>query len=463
MQKNDRFIVNLDILPRTNYGVDWDNVYEIEVYFMDDEKTYILKVEDIIKDKNIKILLSYNGIKYKRYLQSGQMLNGNLQQIFNYFEIRGNKLRAYKKSEDDTYWIGTTVNDEEFYFNGEHSEEIMKYNWHISNGYIVGKIKNSKYIRLNRMVLNVTDRNIVVNHRGGNKMDNRVEMLSLSDHEDNMKELLPSINNNTGITGLSYNENNNKYNISCSVNGFSYCRTYDRKDESLIDLLIIQRNYGYRHNEGLYYMLVNISEDYINELINQVEESISKRKTNPIINKNRFELSEDGSFYYMYDKNDRRCKVSVKDLELVKQGNWRYVLNNGKEYFSGEIIWNGKRKGIFLHRFLFDLTDTKYRHWYIDHLNGDGINNTRDNLVITDAEGNGLNKKREKIEVCSNNKFQSSIKSNGKYYYKRCDTYDETVKWRDETIKMLLNKRLQFKSKDELDNYINSKNLIINS
>jgi hypothetical protein len=63
MRKNIRFIINRAILPKGKInGVDWWNVKEIEVYFTDDENTYILKVEDIIKDKNYsyKILLSYN-------------------------------------------------------------------------------------------------------------------------------------------------------------------------------------------------------------------------------------------------------------------------------------------------------------------------------------------------------------------------------------------------------------------
>ena len=89
MQKNERFIVNKEILPKTKRGgIDWFNIKEIEVYFTDDEKSYTLQVEDIIKEQNIRILLSYNGINYKKYLQSGQVLNGNLEYMFNCFFIR---------------------------------------------------------------------------------------------------------------------------------------------------------------------------------------------------------------------------------------------------------------------------------------------------------------------------------------------------------------------------------------
>ena len=461
MGKNIRFIINREILPKGKLGgIDWFNTKEIEVYFTDDEKTYILKIEDIIKDNGVtKILLSYNGISYRSHLQSGQILNGNLETVFSYYNIRGNKLRPYKLSDDGTYWIGVTNKGAEFYFNGEYSEKIMKYNWRISNGYVV-RNKTSKddreNKRLNRIVLNITDRNIVVNHIGGNKMDNRIEKLSISNHEDNMKELLPSILNNTGITGLTHNEKNNKYNISCNINGFSYISTYKTKNEALIDLLIIQRHYEYRHNESLYYMLNEVSQEYIDKLIENVKSNIKNRKLNPIICKNRFELSEDGSFYYMYDKDDNRCKISTEDLELVKQGNWHHTLNNGKDYFSGSIIWNGKRKGIFLHRFLFDLINPKYRCWYVDHLDRNGLNNTRENMVITDAEGNGFNKKGENIEI-----------KNGRYMFRTqtkkiteavmFDTFDEAKDYKNFIMGKLMSERLQFKSKEELDKYLQTK------
>ena len=458
MGKNNRFIVNKEILTKTKQGgVDWLDNKEIEVYFTDTKESYILKVEDTLKDKNniTKLLLSYSGINYKKYLQVGQVLNGNLEHLFSHWDIRGNKLRPYRLSDDGTYWIGIASNDKEFYFKGKNSEEIMKHSWYISNGYLVCTFtKDNIYntIRLNRLVLNAIDRNVVVNHCGGNKMDNRIEMLSLSDHEDNMKELLPSKLNNTGITGLSFK--NNKYNISCSVNGFSYTCEYYNTDEALKDLLIIQRNYGYRHNENLYYMLDNITEDYIDTLVSKVENNISKRKTNPIVCKNTFELSEDGLFYWMYDKNNKRCKISIEDLELVKQGNWRYALNNSKEYFSGDIICDGKRKGIFLHRYLMELIDTKYKHWYVDHLNSNGLNNTRENIVITDAQGNGINKNRKDIKIEDNNTYRCKIVLNKKKYFKTFHTYEEAMKCRDEIIVELMKNRVEFRTKEELDNYL---------
>jgi hypothetical protein len=456
MAKNDRYIVNKKILPKKFGVINWQNTKEIEVYFKDDEKTYVLQVEDVVKDKNKinKILLSYNRKQYKRYLQVGQVLNGNLEIVFNYFGIRGNKLRPYRLSDDGTYWIGITDKGEEFYFNGENSEEIMTYNWHISNGYLIGA-KNRVVVRLNRMVLGITDPNIIVNHCGRNKMDNRVEMLSISDHEDNAKELSPSILNNTGITGLT-KVNENKYRIQCTVNGFSYTGIYNEKNKALIDLLIIQKNYDYRHNENLYHMLDNISEDYINTLINKVELSISNRKVNPIICKNRFELSEDGSFYYMYDKNNNRCKISIEDLELVKQGNWRYTLNNGKEYFSGDIIYQGKRKSLFLHRFLMDLIDPKYRHWYVDHFDSNGLDNTRENIVITDAKGNGLNKQRKDVNELKD-KYKYSVRTADMICHKVFKTPEEGREWVESIKKELMKNRIEFKSRKELDEYLKSK------
>lgn len=453
MAKNERFIVNKEILPKNNCGISWSEVKEVEVYFTDNKKNYILKVEDIIKDKNntTKLLLSYNANPYNKYLQVAQISNGNLEIVFNYFGIRGNKLRPYRLSDDGTYWIGITDKGEEFWFNGDNSKEIMKRNWCINNGYLISA-KHRINIRLNRMVLDITDRNIVVNHCGGNKMDNRVEKLSMSDYEDNAKELSPSIHNNTGITGLMLNKNNT-YKISCTVNGFSYTHIYKTKDEALIDLLIIQRHYCYRHNENLYYMLNDIETEYIDKLIEKIEDNTNKRKVNPIICKNRFELSEDGSFYYMYDKKNNRCKISIEDLELVKQGNWRLMINNGKEYFSGDVLFEGKRKGIFLHRFLMDLIDPKYRHWYIDHFDGNGLNDTRENIVITDAQGNGLNKKRKDISELKD-KYKYSVRTPDMICHKVFEDPEEGRKWVEDIVKELMKNRIEFKSRKELDEYL---------
>lgn len=127
MGKSNRFIVNREIVPKKKSGkIDWFSTKEIEIYFTDNNKNYILKVEDIIKDENkiTKMLLSYNGISYKKHLQVVQVLNGNLELVFNYFNIRGNKLRSFRLSDDGKYWIGVTDKNEEFYFNGENSEEI---------------------------------------------------------------------------------------------------------------------------------------------------------------------------------------------------------------------------------------------------------------------------------------------------------------------------------------------------
>jgi hypothetical protein len=38
MGKNNRFIINRETLPKTNCGIDWSSVKEIEVYFTDDER-----------------------------------------------------------------------------------------------------------------------------------------------------------------------------------------------------------------------------------------------------------------------------------------------------------------------------------------------------------------------------------------------------------------------------------------
>jgi hypothetical protein len=158
----------------------------------------------------------------------------------------------------------------------------------------------------------------------------------------------------------------------------------------------------------------------------------------------------------MYDKNNNRCKISIEDLELVKQGNWRYTLNNGKEYFSGDIIYQGKRKSLFLHRFLMDLIDPKYRHWYVDHFDSNGLDNTRENIVITDAKGNGLNKQRKDVNELKD-KYKYSVRTADMICHKVFKTPEEGREWVESIKKELMKNRIEFKSRKELDEYLKSK------
>lgn len=371
-------------------------------------------------------------------------------------------LNEFRLSDDEKYWIGTTQRGDEFYFDGDEKtvEYIKSFTWRKT---IQGYFQNSKGEKLHRVVMSVNDDNIFINHIGGNKNDCRKHMLSISDSLDNSKEKKPSKRNGTGIVGLMKRGRQDKYVGSIKINDLSIYSKYKEKDEAIIDLLIMQKHYGFRHNQHLYYLLEDIRSDRYNEVINNCERQLNKTTKHRICSGNRIEISEDGTYYWVYDddneKHNSRFKVSINDIELVKLGKWHISYdkdNSFKQYVHGAVVIDGKRKTIKLHRYLMGILDLKYKNWFVDHVNGDGLDNRRENLFITDAKGNGH-------------------KSGSKGYYERKERpgayrvnmtlggirYDKTFYNEVDAIQFVKEKReyffatrVQFQNKEELDKYL---------
>lgn len=367
----------------------------------------------------------------------------------------------FELSEDGTYWIGYTQNGDVFYFNGDSDtvNYIKSNTWRkLPQGYF----QNNKGEKLHRVVLGITDKNIFVNHIGGNKYDNRKEKLSLSNCLDNSKEKKISSRNQTGIIGLM--KRRDKYVGNIKINDISLYSKYKEKDEALIDLLIMQKHYGFRHNENLYYMIDNIDKKRIKEVIDNCERQLNKKRNDEIISKNKYELSEDGNYYWIYDddlnKEINRFKISKEDLDKVLLGKWHIAYdksNDSKLYVHGSIIVDGKRKTVKLHRYLMDLLDVKYKNYFIDHKNGDGLDNRKENLCITTPLGNG-HKKNHKGYKIRNNINEKTYRVVRKIYGVKYDKTFKTIEEAEEYIKYLDNlikeNKPLWENKKELDEYL---------
>lgn len=371
----------------------------------------------------------------------------------------GNKKRIktkFKLSEDGTYWIGTTSRNHEFWFDGD--KEIVEYikscSWRKLN---TGYFQNGKGERLHRVVMKALDKpDIFINHLGGNRWDNRRNKLTISDCSDNSKEKKTYKGNNSGIIGLL--KRKNKWVGNVKANNVSIYSRYKTKEEALIDLLIMQRHYGFRHNESIYYLLDDISQDRIDEVISNCERQLNKKRDDKICSKNKLKLSKDKNFYWVYDKNNNKFKISVEDKDKMLKGIW-YVANDGEmPYVKGFVIIDGVRTTTKLHRYLLDLLDVKYRKWYVSHDNGDGLDNTRTNLVITDFSGNCLNKPAKGYHEADDGrtkKFRSSITINKITYKESFQTKEDAINWFFSMREKALKERIQFKTREELDEYLN--------
>lgn len=80
--------------------------------------------------------------------------------------------------------------------------------------------------------------------------------------------------------------------------------------------------------------------------------------------------------------------VSDRDYgRVVSAGKWQAHRNQSGNWYAKRKfqIGKGKRKTVFMHRFIMEVTDDET---HVDHLDGNGLNNARDNLEAVSAEEN---------------------------------------------------------------------------
>lgn len=97
------------------------------------------------------------------------------------------------------YGIGYTSKGEEFYFDLEDYDKIKNYSWNISNdGYVTANCcrEDGRWtkIKMHRLVMNVADNSIIVDHIYHNKNDNRKSQLRIATYSQNAQNHIPYLN-----------------------------------------------------------------------------------------------------------------------------------------------------------------------------------------------------------------------------------------------------------------------------
>jgi len=110
-------------------------------------------------------------------------------------------------------------------FDEEDSSLIEKYNWFIHTTGSYSRVcydKNNKRLYLHRLILNIEDPHMVVDHINGNPLDNRKENLRLSDKSTNGMNRPKNKNNSTGYKGVVWYPVSKTYSAELMVKGVRY-------------------------------------------------------------------------------------------------------------------------------------------------------------------------------------------------------------------------------------------------
>ncbi|MCX5633164.1 MAG: AP2 domain-containing protein [Phycisphaerae bacterium] len=125
-------------------------------------------------------------------------------------------------------------------------------------------------------------------------------------------------------------------------------------------------------------------------------------------------------FRKIYLTKGKYAIVSPEDFEEVNKHKWRAVGNHNYTYYAARMTYPcGRKKQVMMHREImklpsFDLAQGRGR-LVIDHKDGDGLNNTRDNLSIVTAAENSYNRRKYKNECSSKYKGVSLRKRDNKW------------------------------------------------
>jgi AP2 domain len=102
--------------------------------------------------------------------------------------------------------------------------------------------------------------------------------------------------------------------------------------------------------------------------------------------------------------------VDDSDFLLVSQYKWRVSIQRGSKYAMTSFVKNGKKITLLMHRLILSVKKTDF----VDHIDHNGLNNTRRNLRLCSASENQWNQKLHKNNT-SGYKGVSFHKPTGKF------------------------------------------------
>jgi len=349
-------------------------------------------------------------------------------------------------------------------FRGLVSEEdyqnVKQYRWYISCGYVQGRV-NGKVISLHHFIMGKPEKGLIVDHINQNRLDNRRENLrfaTLKLNAHNRKKNMTETSS-TQYKGIRYKKNRQSYSwaatysakhIGAFDNEIDAAKAYDAYvyqlygEEAMMNFKYTPeekehmktRKLGKEKRElpiGLWYdpvkkaysvkfqcKFIGYTKD-INE--GQVIYEAAKSKYEQECKKTRLALPityNDDGIAVIYMKNKKNDEV--KEI-LVDEEDWHELMRSSWTNNVGYAMGQIDRKYWRMHRYIMQTTD---KDIFIDHINGNRLDNRKENLrEVTPAE-NGMNKKPRNDENATSkykgvnrrsvNRFGAIVTKNGINY-----------------------------------------------
>ena len=148
---------------------------------------------------------------YKLHQKLGYMLSEKYNpKKYNKYDLTGK------------FGIGYTSKGEEFYFDLEDYDKIKNHLWYKDKdgGLICTEKRHT--IQMHRIIMNVTDKSIMVDHIHHNRYDNRKSELRLCYCNQNNWNKKMNKRNTSGCTGVHWVKKSNKWKAQINVNKHRY-------------------------------------------------------------------------------------------------------------------------------------------------------------------------------------------------------------------------------------------------
>lgn len=129
-----------------------------------------------------------------------------------------------------------TFDGKELIIDTEDLEKVLKICWIMDkNGYGCGKdIQTHKMVSMHRYILNVTDRDVVVDHINRNPSDNRKCNLRTCTPQENSWNQGACVANTCGVSGVIYHKRRQKWRVTLKCKGKNmYFGYYDNVEDAI--------------------------------------------------------------------------------------------------------------------------------------------------------------------------------------------------------------------------------------